>query len=168
MKRPYTLLALVAAMLCVNVWYWWPSRSGAPANRHTAERWTPDLLRVKVAALDAEKSAPLRRDLFHPKLAIAKAPPPPKAEPPPGPPPKTPEQLAEEAARAELTQIKLVGIVFRAEKGEAFLVKGDQAFVVHRGDKVGERFAVESVGADAVTLKDPVTQVSEKITVSGR
>ncbi|MFL6622144.1 MAG: hypothetical protein ACJ8NR_05955 [Sulfurifustis sp.] len=167
MKRPYVLLALVAAMLSVNVWYWWPSRSGVSADRRTAARWTPDLLRVKVA-LDTEKRAPLHRDLFHPKLAIVKAPPPPKPEPPPGPPPKTPEQLAEEAARAELTQIKLVGIVFRAEKGEAFLVKGDQAFIVHRGDKVGERFAVESVSADAVLLKDPATQVSGKITVSGR
>ncbi|MFL6711824.1 MAG: hypothetical protein ACJ8LN_02700, partial [Sulfurifustis sp.] len=137
MKRSYVLFALIAAMLCVNVWYWWPSRSVIPAGPRTAERWMPDLLRVKVVP-DAEKSAPLRRDLFHPKVAIVKAPPPPPPAPPvppPGPPPKTPEQLAEEAARAELTQIKLVGIVFRAEKGEAFLVKGDQAFIVHRGDK---------------------------------
>ena len=58
--------------------------------------------------------------------------------------------------------------MFRGEAGEAFLVKGDEAYIVRNGQKVGERFAVESVGADAVSLKDPRTRVSGKLSVSGK
>jgi Tfp pilus assembly protein PilP len=169
MNRRYLLLALVAAALCLNLWYWWPASPLASVDkRSTGERWSLDALRVNVA-IEAEKSAPSRRDLFQPRVAIVKAAPPPKAvTPPPAPPPKTPEEIAEEAARAELAQIKLVGIVFRGEAGEAFLVKGDQVYIVRNGQKVGERFAVESVGADTVSLKDPSTRVSGKLSVSGK
>ncbi len=87
---------------------------------------------------------------------------------PPGPPPKTPEQLAEEAARAELGQFKLVGVVFRRDKGQAFLVKGEQLYMVHAGEKVGERFRVEAIRADGVQLNDPATRVNGQIPVSGK
>jgi Tfp pilus assembly protein PilP len=168
MNRRYLLLAVVAAALCLNLWYWWPASPLASVDkRSTGEGWSLDTLRVNVA-IEVEKSAPSRRDLFQPRIIIAKAPPPKAVTPPPGPPPKTPEEMAEEAARAELAQIKLVGIVFRGEAGEAFLVKGDQVFIVRSGQKVGERFAVESVGADTVSLKDPSTRVSGKLSVSGK
>jgi hypothetical protein len=169
MNRRYALLALVAATLGLNVWYWWPAHEGARVGeRRAAERWTPESLHVRVA-VDAATPPALKRDLFQPRMALVKAPPRPAAPPAPaGPPPKTPEQIAEDAARAELAQIKLVGIVFRGEAGEAFLVKGDQVYIVRNGQKVGERFAVESVSADAVALKDPSTRVSGKLSVSGK
>lgn len=166
-RRHLLLSALVAVTLCLNVWYWWPA---SPARAKDAgartERWTPDMLRVKAAG-DGEMSAAVRRDLFQPRLAPVKAAPPPVAAPA-GPPPKTPEQLAEEAARGELAQIKLVGIVFRGDKGEAFVVKGDQAYVVQRGGKVGERFTVDAITADGISLNDPATKVSGRISVSGK
>jgi Tfp pilus assembly protein PilP len=87
---------------------------------------------------------------------------------PPAPPPKTPEQLAEEAARAELAQFRLVGVVLRGGRAQGFLMKGEQSFMVNAGDRAGDRFTVETVTAEGVLLKDPRTGVSGQIGVSGK
>jgi hypothetical protein len=59
-------------------------------------------------------------------------------------------------------------VVFRGEKGQAFLVKGDQLYMVNAGGKVGERFLVEAIGPDSIQLKDPGSRVLGQISVSGK
>jgi hypothetical protein len=173
-KRRYIFLVLATALLgALNLWRWTaPAVKGRerPAAAERGLRAEDLQLRVGLATADVPHAA---RDLFRMRL-----PPPPPAppkpvevkaeEPPPGPPPKTPEQIAEEAARAELAQIKLVGVVFRGPRGQAFLVKGDQLYMVQAGGKIGERFQVESIRADSIQLKDPATRVSGSIPVSGK
>jgi len=180
----YRYLGLGAAVLVLalaNFWQWQPPptlREPAAAAPAGAFRVDDFQLRVGLAAADA---APTTRNVFEPKLppppppkkveakkVEAAAPPPPPPAPDPGPPPKTAEQLAEEAAQAELKQIKLVGVVFRGEKGQAFLVKGDQLYMVNAGGKVGERFLVEAIRADSIQLKDPASRVLGQIPVSGK
>jgi Tfp pilus assembly protein PilP len=167
MTRQRSILSgLVLLLIGVNVWYWWPWRGedSRMENSPAARRFLVEDFAVK-APHAAERSKPMRRDLFQPKpVAVAK----PAMKGPPPPPPKTPEQLAEEAARAELAQIKLVGVIFRGGRGQAYLVKGDQTFLVFAGDKVGGRFTVEIIAADAVQLKDPATNVAGRIPVSGK
>ncbi len=175
MKPRYVALSVAVALLAgLNLWRWAPS--GAPAGGRAeaagASRPRAEDLRLRVG-FAATDFAPGGRDLFRMKL-----PPPPPAppkvvevkveEPPPGPPPKTPEQIAEEGARAEFGQIRLVGVVFRGEKGQAFLVKGEQIYMVGTGGKVGERFQVESIRPDSIQLKDPATRITGSIPVSGR
>lgn len=165
----FWLIVLAIFIAGLNVWSWWPSGSSQKIeSASTRERWTPEVLKVRTA-VDVEKVPPARRDLFQPKYVVVKAAPKPKIpELPPAPPPKTPEQIAEETARVELSQIRLVGVVFRGGNGEAFLVKGDQTYMVRQGEKVGDRFMVESIQTDAVALKDPMTQVSGSLSVSGK
>jgi hypothetical protein len=138
-----------------------------------------DDLQLRVGLAAADPAVQAGRNLFQPRLPpppppakklekVELPPPPPPPAADPGPPPKTAEQIAEEAAQAELKQIKLVGVVFRGEKGQAFLVKGDQLYMVHAGGKVGERFLVEAIGADSIQLKDPATRVLGQIPVSGK
>jgi hypothetical protein len=174
-KPRYLVLALAIALLGVlNLWQWAPA--GAPARERAVAgagglRAEDFQLRAGSVAADSARGG---RDLFRMRLP----PPPPPAkpepvvvkveEPPPGPPPKTPEQIAEESARAELEQVKLVGVVFRGERGQAFLVKGDQLYMVQTGGKVGERFQVESIRPDSIQLKDPATRVTGSIPVSGK
>jgi hypothetical protein len=173
MKRRYLLLGLAVFLLGVlNLWQWKsPEGPGRGRSSAPAGSLRPDDFQLRVG-LAAAESARSGRDLF--QMRLPPPPPPPvkvvetKAEPPPGPPPKTPEQLAEEAARAELGQIKLVGVVFRGEKGQAFLVKGDQVYMVHAGGRVGERFHVEAIRPDSIQLRDPATRVSGQIPVSGK
>lgn len=176
----YRHLALgiaVLALAAANLWQWGTpqekpaERAAGPAGPFRADDFQ---LRVGFVAADA---APAARNLFQPKLpppppqpkkVEAPAPPPPPPPVPEGPPPKTAEQLAEEAAQAELKQIRLVGVVFRGDKGQAFLVKGDQLYMVNAGGKVGERFLVEAIRADSIQLKDPASRVLGQIPVSGK
>ncbi len=131
-----------------------------------ARRFLVEDFELKTSQRIENKNTGTRRDLFQAKLAMV-APSLKKTSSPPAPPPKTPEQLEEEAARAELAQIKLVGVVFRGDRGQAFLTKGDQVYLTFSGDKVGDRFTVESVTTDAVQLKDLKTNVTGRISISG-
>jgi hypothetical protein len=171
--RQALLVAAVAALAGLNAWRWAGSTPDAQQQRNGAS--TPGIsaadFRLKVGAATTSEPPSGARDLFAPKLAlptlrakVAALP----AGLPAAPPAKTPQELAEEAARAEIGQIKLVGVVFRDGKGQAFLVKGEQVFMVQAGARVGERFRVEAISADNVELRDPATHVAGQIPVSGK
>ena len=170
MKRRQTVfLSIILLLLSVNIWYWWPRAGEIPRMETSpgAGHFQIEDFALKVPPGVDDKHTRLRRDLFQPKQVIVAKPvvkePPKPAEPLP----KTPEQLEEEAARAELSQIKLVGVVFRGERGQAYLTKGDQAYMVFAGGKVGERFTVETIATDTVQLKDVKTNVTGRILISG-
>jgi hypothetical protein len=173
MSVRYLLLAAAVLLLgALNLWQW-GSPGGPRHDRSPAASggFRPDDFRLRVGSATADAGGS-GRNLFQ----LQRPPPPPPIKPPeakvePAPsaqPAKTPEQLAEEAARAELGQIKLVGVVFRGDKGEAFLVKGEQLYMAGTGSRVGERFLVEAIRPDSIQLKDPATRVVGQIPVSGK
>jgi hypothetical protein len=184
MKRTTWLLAALAvALIAVNVWRWWPAPASAPKRSAGPQSRTPVFaasdFRLTIGTDTSAAGSRMARDLFQARVA----PPPPAARvarpaPPPAPPvpqavsaeppPKSAEELAAESAQMELAQIKLVGVVFRGGKGQAFLVKGEHAYIAQAGEKVGARFRVESVHAESVDLHDPQTRVSAHIAVSGK
>ncbi len=157
----------VVVLLAANLWHWWP-RSKTPAARAPEAAARPTSVRVEDFRLrlvvDGSQGGPVR-DLFQPKFR----PPPVVKKPiaPPPPPPKSPEQLAEEAARAELGQIRLVAVAIRAGRGEAYLSVQGQAQHARVGDKVGSRFVVQAITADGVQLRDPATGVEGNLGVTG-
>ena len=163
------MLAAVAVLLLLNVWRWLGDND-APQDKLSA----PGTSGISAADL-AVRAAPVievaaaMRNPFQPKTVVVAAPkvqaPPPPA--PELPPPKTAEELEAEAARAELAMIKLVGVVFKNDKPQAFLVKGDQMFLAVAGEKVAGRFNVDKITQDAVLLSDPKTAVSGRVAISG-
>lgn len=170
MRRYRNLLfGLVAVLAILNVWRWVPWGSGYTSARGGSDRSLSfQAGDFESPAFGLEMETAIHRDLFRPKLKVIKPAPAKVVEKPPEPPPKTPEQLEEEAARAELAQIKFVGVVFREQKGQAFLVRGDQAYLAFVGDKVGTRFIVEKLSPETVYLKDPKTNVGGQLSISGR
>jgi hypothetical protein len=175
MSRYLVLGAAVLGLALLNLWNWKAKPGAGPERAAAAAAFRPEEFRLRAAADAGERAQP-GRNLFQPRLppparsapvaaaAPVEAPP----APPPGPPPKSPEELAEEAARDELRQIRLVGVVFRGGVGEAFLVKGDQVFLVRSGGRVGERFRVESIAPEGIQLSDPASRVHGQIPVSGK
>lgn len=162
-RRQALFAGAVALLLGANLWRWWPHGAEGPRMGPRAnETFRAEDFRMRVDPLTEEREEPLRRDPFHPKSAalLAKA----------GAlaPPKTSQQLEEEAARAELAQIKLVGVVVRNDKPQAFLTNGGQTYMVQPGDKVGNRFRVEGIGTDNIRLKDDKTSVSGQVPISGK
>lgn len=168
-RRQTVFLSIILLLLSVNIWYWWPG-AGEIHRMETSSgvgHYQIEDFALKLPPGVDDKVTRPRRDLFQPK-ATAIQPILKKASSPSAPPPKTPEQLEEEAAHAELAQIKLLGVVFRGDKGQAYLVRGDEAYLVFAGDRVGSRFTVETITTETVQLRDPATNVSGKIPVSGK
>lgn len=169
MSRRYKILAIVVLLLgMMNAWVWgFGNRPAAAPPRHDlAGEFRPEDFHIRAVVQASETTRNVPRDLFRPKLAIVKPPPKKMEQKPPEPPPKTPEQLEEEAARAELAKLKFVGVVFREQKGQAFLVRDDKAYLAFVGDKVADRFVVEQIAADTVSLRDPKTNVSGQLSIS--
>lgn len=169
-RRPVLLLVGVAALVVLNLWRWGGERLATRGRGDAAAgRFAAADFRLKIGVATSEPAAHAR-DIFAPRLPPAlpvkrvQA----SVEAPPSAPVKTAQELAEEAARAEIGQIKLVGVVFRGEQGQAFLVKGEQVYLVQAGARVGERFRVEAISTDGIQLRDPATQVSGRIPVSGK
>ena len=160
-RRHIIFVAMISVLLGMNLWYWWPHarETHRMAASSYVRRFQVEDFELKVPTGAEKEDQRSRRNLFLPKVSFAQLSIK-KTNNPPAPPPKTPEQLEEDAARAELAQIKLVGVVFRGDRGQAFLTEGEKVFLASEGDKVGERFTVETIATYAVQLKDPKTNVT--------
>jgi hypothetical protein len=166
--RKWIIAAVVLVLVALNVWRWWPAGStkpgSLPGTASTSAAFRPEDFEIR--AQPADPPGPMQRDLFRPKPAakpMAKG-----SAKTPMPPPKSPEELEREAAQAELAQYRCVGVAFRGGRAQAFLVKGGETFLVSPGDKVGNRFIVDKIAPDAVSLQDPNTGVAGQIAVSGK
>jgi hypothetical protein len=163
MKRRPLLVAITAVLAVLVLWRWWGTWSPAPANEAPkAGQLHPEDFALRVSAADIASTA--KRDLFAVRAPIVATPK--QAAPPPlplVPLAKTAEEIAVDAAREEFAQISVTGIVFRSGKALAYVVKGDNLYVVGIGDKIGERFTVENVAADFITVLDSGTEVGGRI-----
>lgn len=164
MSRRHRLLALLAAaLLVVNLFHWWLSsreRLTIPVGKGGGESFQAKDFQLHT--VEPEETKTLRRDPFRARrltrskdtLELI--------------PPKTPGEIAQETAKTELAQYRVVGIVFRNGRGHAYLIRGSETFLVSSGDKVGGRFTVVSIASDAVELHDPQTDISGKLPVVGQ
>ncbi|HVQ14046.1 MAG TPA: hypothetical protein VMS40_10660 [Vicinamibacterales bacterium] len=168
MKRYFPYIAIAVVLVALNVGKWIFAEDPARASEQAAssERMNPQhfVLRVSPAA-PREKEAV--RDLFFarpPPAAVVKTS---RALQPAGPPPKTPEELAAEQAQSEFARLGVTGIAFRNGKGQAYVTRGEESFVVKVGDRVAERFEVMSISADYVSLRDTETGIEKQVTLQG-
>ena len=167
------MLLAVLTLVVLNLWYWWPSAtqdsSYAETDLHTSVG--VENLKTGIIAATGPSGRKNKRNLFYPvvkKISRKRAKPRKVIPEVTVPPKKTKEELARDDARAELASVKLVGVVFRDGKRQAFLTRGEQTYVTTEGDKIGERFTVEKITTDAVYLIDPTTGVTGTISLSGQ
>lgn len=166
--RKWIIAAVVLVLAALNIWRWWPAGTAKPGGMPgTASSSAAFRLEdFEIRALPADPPGRMQRDLFRPKLAVK--PVVKSSTKPPEPPPKSPEEIEREAAQAELAQFRCVGVAFHGGRAQAFLVKGGETFLVSPGDKVGNRFIVDKIAPDTVSLQDPNTGVAGQIAVSGK
>lgn len=123
----------------------------------------------EVKSIAADILPPMSRDIFYPKKVVTSKP---QIETAPTtiqlPSAKSPEELARDGAQAEFAQIRCVGVSVRKERIQAYLINAGENILVSNGDKVGNRFVVEKIVPDGVTLRDPGTGVGGLITISGK
>ena len=79
---------------------------------------------------------------------------------------KTPEEIAADAARADLNKFKYLG--YLTEKDNTlFLSKEGELFIVKRGDTILKSYKVKEVSKNYVVLLDTVTGVEVQLELSG-
>lgn len=172
------LVAVVVALVALNAWRWWPA--DAPQRRSAERRavaMDTQAVRLAVRAPSDAAAPTVARNIFAfgkearaPQAKPRPAPPRPAVVPvavEAGPPPKTPEELEMEAARAELAQLKLVGVIVRDAKPSAYFAWGDRTYMVSAGETVA-RFTVTAITADKVRLHDPLSHIDGVIPVLGK
>jgi hypothetical protein len=79
---------------------------------------------------------------------------------------KTPEELAQERARAELSRFRFLGYLTDRDN-KLFLSLDGENFIVRKGDAVFKTYQVKDAGKDYVVLFDAVTRVEVRVELSG-
>lgn len=166
-RRQRVYAVLIALLLLGNLLRWGYTALGAGSGVGEGARTFEARefeLRASVPAA-AEPS----RDLF---AAQADAMPAPRAasrsaqpRPPIAPAPLAPEV---DAAAAGLGRLRLLGVVVREGRSQAYLALDKSSVIAQGGDTVFGRYVVERIGVDAVELRDLQTNNTRKIAVSGR
>jgi len=163
----------VSILVALNIWRWWPESptQSVDAGPVTVGAFSVENFEVKASPVDS--LPPLSRDIFFPKkievvktgAAKRKVTAPQAIQPEQT---KTPEEAARDDAQAEFSQIQCVGISMRKDRAHAYLINAGEPSLVSKGDKVGNRFVVENIESDGVTLRDSDTGFSGLIEVSGK
>lgn len=167
MKNRRAVLAIALFVVAaLNIWHWWPvnEKAATTVRRSTGNAFQAADFEIQGARPVAEaRAAVVSRDLFRikePVRVVRKGPPP--------PPPKTPEQLEREAAESELTHLRLIAVAAHGPNYEAFMSAGGEEQLVRAGARIGARFIVQQITADAVQVSDPQTSVSGVVALTGR
>lgn len=160
---------IILLLVALNIWRWWASASiNTVLMASPSEVIHPESFDVRALVVDS--AVPFRRDIFHPKQPIAeptrvlKTVPKSLLEPLE----KSPDELAREAAQAEFSQIRCVGISVRENTIHAYLLTGGEATLVSAGDKIGNHFVVDKIMTDRVILRDPTSGIGGQIDLSGK
>ena len=79
---------------------------------------------------------------------------------------KTPEQIAEEMARADLVRFRFLGYLTDKDN-TLFLSKDGELFIVKSGEKVSKSYKIKEATKDYVILYDTITRVEVRVELSG-
>lgn len=172
MTRRYAVyLGLIALLVVVNLGrLWLHSASGAEGAAARGKVMLPEDFRVRVNFPAA--GGEIRRNLFQPMGAApgtaATHGRPTLARSVTLPSLINPAQNEAEGAGSRLGKLKLLGVVFRNGKGQAYLGQDKESAIAQAGDTVFGQFAIDKVAVEAVELRDLKTNTSRRIPVSGK
>lgn len=164
-------LPALAALLGVNVWAWWPGGQAAvPPPAPVGGGPIPARGDFEIRGLPSETRTRVARNLFQIRSAerpgapsSSRPQPVAAAQQPVAPPPGT----GPAAGIGTLDQFRLTGWVMRNGRRTAFLIKGTETFVVAEGERLDQRYTVEKIDQDGVTVTDSVTAAMARIPSSG-
>ncbi len=83
-----------------------------------------------------------------------------------GPPPKSPEEIAAEIARADLSTFRFLGYLTDKDSS-LFLSKDGELFIAKSGDTLLKNYRIKSAGKDHVILYDAATKVEVRVDLTG-
>lgn len=183
--RNAILLVLAFVLMAANILNWglWGQVNSREAHRIglTAGEFQVSDFKIRDINAPVEQDNVVGRDLFYPVFEEYSEPvkettpiatyyknkPIANDETPAAVPQQSPEQLEEEMARTDAANFKYLGSIWHGGQAQALLMSMEKRYFVFSGDKAGSRFVVEMITNDAVSLRDPVTNVTAQILISG-
>ena len=79
---------------------------------------------------------------------------------------KTPEEIAADMARADLSRFRFLGYLTDKDSS-LFLSKDGELFIVKSGDTMLKRYQVKAAGKDHVVLFDTITKIEVRVELTG-
>jgi hypothetical protein len=79
---------------------------------------------------------------------------------------KTPEEIAADMARADLSRFRFLGYLTDKDRS-LFLSKDGELFIVKSGDTMLKHYQVKAAGKDHVVLFDTITKVEVRVELTG-
>lgn len=170
MKRRYSIyLGLIALLVAINLARLWLYSGKVREDTVVHGKvFLPEDFRLRV---DLPAAGEPHRNLFQPMSVTTRA-----ATAHAGqarvkamkPSPIKPVQNEAEPTVDKLGKLRLLGVVFRAGKGQAYLALDKETVIAFAGNTVFGQFVVARVTVDAVELRDLKTNTIRKIPVSGK
>jgi hypothetical protein len=180
-------MGLALLLILANAWKWWPSVDAQLRGRDVSEGRLFSVEDFQVHGLTMENPSKSERDLFHVGKSrsgaslnaagldrrtvtearsskvhegLAKS----------GRPDATTLSAHEaDKGRTQIEQIKCIGVLFRENsKPEAYVVLGEQHYILRPGDVLEGEFEVKKITLEAVYLKDRQTGVISSVPVDGK
>jgi len=186
-QQKTVLIALIAALVVLNAYNFMTKEPPKTASltytrgavAHTAVREGlaaaasgADPLNVFIARRE-ERFPGVNRDIFrmeNPAATKPKSAPPPiivsPLPPPPAVPERTPEEIAADLARADLSKFRFLGYLTDKDN-TLFLSKEGELFIVKAGDVLLKNYKIKEAGKDYVILLDTTTRVEVRVELSG-
>lgn len=166
--RKIAISLTIAVLVILNILHWWPSASPKASERgRVVGEFSVADFEVKVTS--TEGLPIFSRDIFQQKKSevekVQTKPKEPMVQPVAA---KSAEELNRDAAQAEFSQIRCLGISVRNGKFQAYILNSGEPSLISIGEKVGTRFQVEKIMTDGVALHDPITGVGGVVAVSGK
>lgn len=166
-RRYYIYVGLIALLVVINLGRWWlVSENDDEASAASSRVFQPEDFRLLV---DLPATGNPRRNLFQqhsgakrlmptqnkPASVVAQA-------------PELPGQIEADAAADALGKLRLLGVVFRSGRGQAYLAMEKENVIAFAGDRVLGQFIVDKVDLDAVELRDLKSNINRRVPVSGK
>lgn len=166
-RRYLAYTGVIVVLLLVNLVRWWQHGTGGPSAAQDTVLTAQDFrLRANVPM-----PAAVRRDLFASSTAAARPAAAPVVRAPRVAPTvrrvEPPAPVAETQAAA-LGRLRLLGVVFRGGRGQAYLALERDKAMAYAGENVFGQFTVDRVTVDAVQLRDLKNNTIRRIPVSGK
>ena len=160
MRRKYLLGAVLLVLVALNLWRWVPAWRGSSS---ASKSMTEGEFSLDFPMSPDKGDFVLKRDLFQSRRSMAtiKVP---RRVPSPTQGNKTDMMTPTPSL---LWGIRLEGVIFRGEKGQAFLRRSDEIYTVSDGDEVAGLYRVEKITADSVALKEIATGKVQMFEVTG-
>ena len=169
LQRKKLVLSIVFVLFIFNLWQWWPhaEKAGLQSVQLIAEQVSADDLRLSGHEIDDKGIYNVHRDLFviH-KITSSKTNKKSSSK-------KRKQTTNKNTARSvkkyqnesDLSQFRLVAVLFKNGEKYAYLFKGDKDYSVKKGDHIEARYLVKEVTVSTVTLIETSTHKSSIVTM---